>query len=109
MVSPNGLLAIIEISRLFRSSSLNNALSAIGPDLTSLIPNGESMPIVGEEYFQLNSSRIGRFVGEKLLFTVIGNKRFKEMFPKWVSVSKPNLNEQDTGLEREESEIQREG
>jgi hypothetical protein len=67
------------------------------------------MPIVGEERFELNSSRIGRIVGENLLFSVIGDKAFKEEFPEWVPAPKPILNEQDVDSEREESEIQREG
>ncbi len=109
IVSPKGLVAIMEIARPFRSSSLNNALSGIGPELATLIPNGEGMPIVGEERFELNSSRIGRIVGENLLFSVIGDKAFKEEFPEWVPAPKPILNEQDVDSEREESEIQREG
>ena len=109
VVSSKGLVAIMEIARPFRSSSLNKALSGIGPELASLIPNGEGMPIVGEERFELNSSRIGRIVGENLLFSVIGDKSFKEEFPEWVPAPKPILNEQDVDSEREESEIQREG
>jgi len=109
VVSSKGLVAIMEIARPFRSSSLNKALSGIGPELATLIPNGEGMPIVGEERFELNSSRIGRIVGENLLFSVIGDKSFKEEFPEWVPAPKPILNEQDVDSEREESEIQREG
>lgn len=109
IVSSNGLVAIMEIARPFRSSSLNNALRGIGPDLVSLIPNGEGAPIVGEERFELNSSRIGRLVGENLLFSIVGNKDFKEAFPEWVPAPKPILNEQDIDPEREESEIEREG
>lgn len=109
VVSSKGLMAIMEIARPFRSSSLNKALSGIGPELATLIPNGEGMPIVGEERFELNSSRIGRIVGENLLFSVIGDKSFKEAFPEWVPAPKPILNEQDVDSEREESEIQREG
>ena len=109
VVSSKGLVAIMEIARPFRSSSLNKALSGIGPELATLIPNGEGMPIVGEERFELNSSRIGRIVGENLLFSVVGDKSFKEAFPEWVPAPKPILNEQDVDSEREESEIQREG
>ena len=109
VVSSKGLVAIMEIARPFRSSSLNKALSGIGSELATLIPNGEGMPIVGEERFELNSSRIGCIVGENLLFSVIGDKSFKEEFPEWVPAPKPILNEQDVDSEREESEIQREG
>ena len=109
VVSSKGLVAIMEIARPFRSSSLNKALSGIGPELATLIPNGEGVPIVGEERFELNSSRIGRIVGENLLFSVVGDKSFKEAFPEWVPAPKPILNEQDVDSEREESEIQREG
>ena len=66
----------------------------------SLIPNGEGAPIVGEERFELNSSRIGRLVGENLLFSVVGNKDFKEAFPEWVPAPKPILNEQDIDPKR---------
>ena len=108
ILAPSGLVAIMEIARSARSSSLIKAIGTLGEELVSLIPNGEGVPIVGEERFGLNSGRIGRLVGEELLFTVIGSKTLKASFPEWVLASDPALNEQDQDAGCDESEVMRE-
>jgi len=105
----SGVVSIMEIFRPARSRSLTSALSHFQDSMTSLVPNGDGKPVACEEHFRLNSSRIGRLVGENIVFSVVGPEKLKSKMPEWVPAPVPVMNEQDLEQELNESEIVREG
>ena len=107
-ICDSGVVSVMEIFRSARSRSLTSALSHFQDSMTSLVPNGDGKPVACEEHFLLNSSRIGRLVGEDIVFSVVGPKKLRSKMPEWVPAPLPVMNAQDLEQELNESEIIRE-
>ena len=108
IVSDDGLISVLEIDNLNRSTALENALRTLSGGRVVVAPRCDECGCVGFERIDLYSTRIKSVVGENVLFTVVGPSSFAERFPRWVPAARPALNTQDIDSESEESSRERE-
>lgn len=108
IVSDDGLISVLEIDNLNRSTALEKALRTLSGGRVVVAPRCDECGCVGFERIDLYSTRIKSVVGENVLFTVVGPSSFAERFPRWVPAARPALNTQDIDSESEESSRERE-
>lgn len=108
IVSDDGLISVLEIDNLNRSTALENALRSLNDGRVVIAPRCDEGGLVGFERIDLYSTRIKSVVGENVLFTVVGPSSFAERIPRWIPAARPALNVQDVDSEPEESSRERE-
>ena len=108
IVSDDGLISVLEIDNLNRSTALENALRSLNDGRVVIAPRCDEGGLVGFERIDLYSTRIKSVVGENVLFTVVGPFSFAERIPRWIPAARPALNVQDVDSEPEESSRERE-
>ena len=108
IVSDDGLISVLEIDNLKRSTALENVLQSLNSGRVVVAPHRGEGGCVGFERIDLYSTRIKSVVGENVLFAVVGPSLFADRFPRWVPAARPMLNVQDMDGGVDESSRERE-